>query len=162
MNGIKRFQDSARRGFTLIEILVVLILISLILAISTVFFANTLPKARHRAAAREIVLTIKYARNLAASKNERQIVTFDLDAGSYGIKGRAEKMIPEETALVIYESDIHAEPIKKGQYHICYDTTGTGNWERISLIRGNRVIGIKADPILTAVIADEDQDKHHD
>lgn len=159
---MKSIQNSANRGFTLIEILVVLILMSLILAISTVFFANTLPKARHRAGAREIVATIKYARNLAASKNERQIVTFDLDAGNYGVKGRPVKTIPDETALVIYESDINAEPVRKGKYNIYYDTTGTGNWDKISLTRGDRVIAIKSDPILTAVIADDDQDKRHD
>lgn len=88
MSGIKKNQDSAHRGFTLIEILVVLILMSLILGISTVFFADTLPKAKQRATAREIIATIKYARNLATSKNERQGVTFDLDTGRYGIKGR--------------------------------------------------------------------------
>jgi len=159
---MKSFRNFADRGFTLIEILVVLILVSLIVTISTIFFANMLPKAKHRAGAGEIAATIKYARNLAASKNERQTVTFDLDAGSYGIKGRPGKTIPDETSLVIYESDINAEPIKKGRYNIYFDTTGTGNWDRISLTRGDRTIGIKADPVLTAVLTEDGQDKRHD
>lgn len=162
MSGIKKNQDSAHRGFTLIEILVVLILMSLILGISTVFFADTLPKAKQRATAREIIATIKYARNLATSKNERQGVTFDLDTGRYGIKGRSGKTIPDKTNLVIYASDINADPIKKGQYNLYYDSTGTANWDRINLIRGDRIIRIKADPLLTAVIADDDQDQRHD
>lgn len=159
---MKNFRNFACRGFTLIEILVVLILISLILAMSTVLIANILPKAKHRAGAREIAATIKYARNLAASTNERQIVTFDLDAGSYGVKGRSGKTIPDETALVIYESAMNAEPVKKGKYNIYFDATGTGNWDRISLTKSGRTIGIKSDPILTAVITDDDQDKRHD
>lgn len=157
-----RNQYLAQRGFTLIEILVVLVLMSLIAGISTVFFAGTLPKARLRASAREIVSTIKYARTLAASTHERQVVTFDLDAGKYGIKGRAGKAIPDEMILVIDGSDGNADPVRKGQYSLYYDSTGTNTWGRIHLIQGDRIIRIEADPILTAVIADDEQDKRHD
>ncbi|MEE9910346.1 MAG: prepilin-type N-terminal cleavage/methylation domain-containing protein [Deltaproteobacteria bacterium] len=155
-------QHLAHRGFTLIEILIVLILIALIAGISTVYFVNTLPKARQSAAAREIVSTIKYARHLAALKNERQVVTFDLDAGSYGLRGRAGRKIPDETYLVIYESGINADPIHKGQYSLYYDSTGANNWDRISLIRGKRTVRIDADPLLAAVIAADEQDDRHD
>lgn len=150
------------QGFTLIEILVVLVLMSLIAGISTVYFAGALPKAKLRASAREIASTIKYARTLAASTHERQVVTFDLDAGKYGIKGRTGKAIPDEMSLVIDGPDGNADPVRKGQYSLCYDSTGTNTWGRISLIQGDRIIRIEADPVLTAVIADDGQDKRHD
>ncbi len=162
MNDREKNQHLGHRGFTLIEILVVLVLMSLIAGISTVFFAGSLPKARQRASAREIVSTIKYARTLAASTHERQVVTFDLDAGKYGIKGRTDKTIAHEMILIIYGSDRNAGPIRKGQYNLRYDSTGTNNWDRINLILGDRIIRIKTDPILTAVIADDEQDKRHD
>jgi len=162
MNETEKNRHFAYRGFTLIEILVVLLLMSLIAGISAVYFAGTLPKAIHRASAREIVSTIKYARSLATSTNERQVVTFDLDAGKYGVKGRAGKTIPDEMILVVYGSDMNADPIQKGQYSVYYDSTGTNNWDRINLIQGDRIIRIKADPILAAVIADDEQDKRHD
>lgn len=162
MNGRERKQHLVHRGFTLIEILIVLILMSLIAGISAVFFAGTLPKAKLRASAREIVSTIKYARTLATSTHERQVVTFDLDAGKYGIKSRAGKTIPDEMTLVIYGSDMNSDPVRKGHYGLYYDSTGTNNWDRINLIQGNRIIRIEADPILTAVIAEDEQDKRHD
>lgn len=158
MDTLRKKQISGHRGFTLMEILIVLILMSLIMGISTAFFANTLPKTRHRAAAREIVSTIKYARHLAAAKNERQVVTFDLDRGAYGIKGRTGKILPEDTELVIYDSGLNAEPIRKGQYSIAYDSTGAAQWDAIQLTRGQKTIRIKADPLLTAFIAHEDRD----
>lgn len=162
MNDRQKNQHRVHQGFTLIEILVVLVLMSLIAGISMVFFAGSLPRAEQRAQAREIVATIKYARTLAASTRERQIVTFDLDAGKYGIKGRAVKALPDEMILVIDGSDRNADSIRKGQYSLDYDSTGTNNWVRISLIQGDRIIRIKADPILGAVIADDEQDKRHD
>lgn len=154
----KRFQDSANRGFTLIEILVVFVLMSMMLGISVFYFANSVPKAKHKATAREIITIIKYAKNLAAAKNERQILNFDLDAGRYGIEGRGAKKIPEGITLVIYESAFTANPVKKGQYHIAYDSTGTNHWDKIIVARGERVIQINADPILTAVLADGKKD----
>lgn len=159
---MKRHQISGNRGFTLIEILVVLVLMSLILGISVALFANTLSGAKHKAAAREIVATLKYAKHLAAARNERQIVQFDLDAGSYGIKGRPMRMIPEKIKLAIYESDINADPITEGQYSVSYDSAGSSHWGRIKLTRGDRTIQIKPDPIVTAWITDDKQDGRHE
>ena len=155
MRRIKRFQNSGIRGFTLIEILVVMVLMALILGISVVLLANTLSGAKQKTAAREIVATLKYAKHLAAAGNKGQIVQFDLDVGSYGIKGRRTMMIPEKTKLTIYESDINADPITKGQYSISYDSVDSGHWVRISLATRDRIIQIKADPIQTAFITDD-------
>lgn len=159
MDQTKTFQQSQSRGFTLIEILVVLMLMSLILGISTVFLAGALPKAAHRAAARDLVATLKYARNLASAKNERQVITFDLDAGAYGIRGRAGKTLPQETKLVIFDQDMNVDPVTLGQYQIYFEATGTGGWEKMHLIRGDKIIRIKADPILTALIVDDDEEE---
>ncbi len=158
----ERFRDSGERGFTLMEILVVMMLMSLILSISAALFSNTLPGAKQKAAAREIVATLRYAKHLAAAKNERQVLLFDLDARSYGIQGSAKKMIPEKTKLSIYESDINTAPVTQGQYTISYDSTGSDHWGRIKLSRGDRIIQIKADPIMTALITDDKHDDRHE
>lgn len=157
MNKKKVLQDHSKRGFTLIEILVVLFLMSLILGISAVFFGNALPSAKQKAAAKEIAATIKYAKHLADAKNQRQIVIFDLDTGSYGIKGGFTKSIPEKNFLAIYESYVNAESVTKGRYSIYYDSTGGSSWDKINLIRDKQTIQIKRDPILTAVITDSKQ-----
>jgi general secretion pathway protein H len=158
----KKYRDTGNSGFTLMEILVVLVLMALILGISVALFANNLPGAKQKAAAGEIVATLKYAKHLAVATNERQILLFDLDAGNYGIKGRRMRMIPEKTKLAIYESDINAKLITEGQYSISYDATGLSRWGRIELTRGDRIIQIKADPIRTALIAGDNEDDRHE
>jgi general secretion pathway protein H len=154
------YSERENRGFTLIEILVVMALMALILGISAALLTNTLSGAKHKAAAREMVATLKYAKHLAAAKNERQIIRFDLDAGSYGISGRRVSRLPEKTKIAIYESDINAEPVTAGQYSLVCEATGAGQWSRIKLFRDDRVIMIKSDPISTALIADEEDDRH--
>jgi Tfp pilus assembly protein FimT len=135
--------------------MIVVFLMSLILGISTIFFANTLPSAKHKAAARELAATIKYARHLAFIKNEKQIINIDLDAKNYSIEGRKITLIPSDISLSVYDNNVNANPVRQGKYIISYDTTGGSGWGSIKLARGEKIITIKPDPIMVAVIADE-------
>jgi prepilin-type N-terminal cleavage/methylation domain-containing protein len=143
------------RGFTFIEVMIVVFLVSLIVGISTIFFANTLPSASHRAAARELAATIKYARHLAFVKNEKQIINIDLDAKNYSIKGREIRSIPSEISITVYENNVNANPVRQGKYIISYDTTAGSDWGSIELTMGKKVITIKSDPIMVAGIVDD-------
>jgi len=142
------------RGFTLIEILVVLVLMSLVLAISAALLTNKLSGAGQRAAAVQIVSTLKYARHLAMAGNSDSTVLFDLDAGTFGIRGRRMIRLPQTTKIAIDEFGGNAEPITRGQYGISCDVNGIGQWSRIRLTGDTREIQIKPDPIRTAVITD--------
>lgn len=140
------------RGFTFIEILIVLFLMSLIVGITTIFFANTLPAAKHKAAARELATTIKYARHLALMKNENQIVSIDLDARNYSIKGRETRSIDPEISVTVYNKDANTNPVREGKYIIHCDTTSGSEWNTIDLIRKDKIITIKSDPIMIAEV----------
>lgn len=145
----RRAQRSAK-GFTLIEITLVLLLMALMVSITVVMFANVLPRARMTAAAGELTAAIKYARNLARATYEPQTVTIDLTARTYSLNGRRPKVLAGDAALAIYERP-EARPAIEGKYTIVYDTTLGSNWSSIILSRGGRRITVKADPVLTAV-----------
>lgn len=159
---MKRYQAFGESGFTLMEILVVLVLMALILGISAALFGNTLSGAKRKAAAGEIVATLKYAKHLAVATNKIQVLLFDLDTGSYGIKGRRMNKIPEKTKLAIYESDVNARLITGGQYSISFDATGFSSWGGIRLSTGDRIIQIKPDPVRTALIVGDEKDDRHE
>lgn len=143
------------RGFTFIEIMIVIFLMSLIVGITTIFFANTLPSAKHKATARELIATIKYARHLAFAKNEKQIINIDLDAKKYSIEGREIKTIPSELSITVYGNEVNANPVRQGKYIISYDTTNGSDWSFIELARKEKIITIKSDPIMIAEITDD-------
>jgi general secretion pathway protein H len=63
----------------MVELLVVLFLIGLMLSIAIPSFINTAESLKFKAAARQIVSTLKFARNTAVFKQRPQIVGFDID-----------------------------------------------------------------------------------
>jgi len=70
----------------LLELIIVLFLMSVILGLSAIFFANSLPGYRLNATVRNISTTIKQARSFAKMLNEQQIVTIDLENRQYVLK----------------------------------------------------------------------------
>jgi len=148
------------RGFTFIEVMIVVFLMSLITGITTIFFVNTLPSARHKAMVRELASTIKYARHLAFVKNEKQIIEIDLDAKNYSIKGREIKTIAPEISVTVYGNEMNAKPVREGKYIISYDTNAGSGWSAIELVRGGKTITIKPDPIMVAKIDNDKKNKY--
>jgi len=149
------------RGFTFIEVMIVVFLMSLIVGMTTIYFANTLPSARHKAVAREMAASIKYARHLAYVKNEKQTLNIDLDAKNYSIKGRETRSIAPDVSVTVYEKETNADPVREGQYLISYDTTGGSGWSKIELARKEKVITIKSDPIMIAEIVDDKKNENN-
>jgi len=86
---------SKNAGFTLLELIIVIFLITLILGLSTLFFANMLPSNRFNATVRNISSAMKYTRSLAQIQGRPHAFTIDLDAKTYGTENRGTKEIPD-------------------------------------------------------------------
>lgn len=68
--------NDRRRGFTLLELLVVLVLMSLMTALAVPRLAGTLAAANARASSRRIATALRYARNHAASEKAVYVAAF--------------------------------------------------------------------------------------
>lgn len=68
------------RGFTLLELLVVLLLVGLLTALVPPLFSGAVPGARLKAAARDLAATMHAARSQAIARND--IVAVHLDSGT--------------------------------------------------------------------------------
>jgi len=136
-------------GFTLLEILIVITLMTIILSLSIVLFANFLPSNRFKAVVRDVSTTFRHARALAQIHGERQTVIFDLDAGSYGIENRKMREIPPGIQIRIVDP-IEGE-VLNGAYRFRVNTVGTDGGT-IVLEDGKREARIQMDPILGVVL----------
>jgi general secretion pathway protein H len=137
-------------GFTLLEVILVLFLISLILGLSTVFFANTMPSNRLNATAREISATIRYARTLARVNGEMHTLTIDLDSKLYWIEGSTSKKIPDDINIKIIDpllGEVH-----NGKYPITFYETGGIEGGTIVLSTKKKTVNIELDPIVGSVV----------
>lgn len=137
-------------GFTLLEVILVLFLISLILGLSTIFFANTMPSNRLNATAREISATIRYAKTLARVNSERHTLTIDLDSKLYGIDGSASKNIPDDINIKVIDpllGEVH-----NGKYPITFYETGGIEGGTIVLFTKKKTVKIELDPVVGSVV----------
>ena len=139
-----------KNGFTLLEIIIVLALVTLILGLSSVFLAGYLPSTKANAAGREISGVIRYARSLARLNGETRSVVIDLDSRTYGIDGLARKSFPPEAHIRII--DPLSGEIYGGKYPIVFSPAGGMSGGTVILSWGKRAIRIELDPIAGAVL----------
>ncbi len=139
-----------KQGFTLLEVIIVLLLISLILGLSAVFFANTLPASKLNAAVRELSATIRYARTLAITDGKLRTLNIDLDAKKYGIEGRGYKSI--DSGITIMVLDPSAGEVRKGIQNIIFQASGGVEGGTIILGNDKKAIRIELDPVVGSFV----------
>lgn len=138
-----------KHGFTILEILVVIFLITIILSMSSVFITS-LPSNRFRSTARDIAATIRHAKYLLQTSGEKQVVKIDIDTKRYGIEGRSEKEIPQGIDLKI--TDAFEGDISEGVFTLSFSRSGVSGGGTIILWDEKREAMIKIDPVIGAAV----------
>ena len=136
-------------GFTLLEIIIVLTLVTLVLGLSTVYFAGYLPSVKLDATGREMAALIRQARSQALLKMETQSVMIDLDDRSYGLGTEATKNIPASVLVTVLDP-FYGE-LRQGKFPLVFHPVGGGEGRTIILSAGKKKIRIDLDPITGAV-----------
>ncbi len=142
--------DHKKSGFILLELIIVLFLISVIIGLSAMFFANTLPGYKFNATVRNIATTIKQARSLAKIHDERQTVTIDMEARSYALEGHTPKDIPAGIAVKVI--DPVSGEIQTGKYHFILYPSGGIDGGTIVLWNSKRSASVQLDPVVGTVM----------
>jgi general secretion pathway protein H len=137
-------------GFTLLELIIVLFLMTLILGMTTLFFANVLPSNRLNATARSVSSTIREARSLARIDGESQAVMIDFDSKTYGIEGRGSRTIPDDVYIKVI--DPVAGEVRQGKYQFILHPSGGIEGGTIVLWNAKKVVTIQPDPVAGTVV----------
>jgi general secretion pathway protein H len=144
---LKKLQN--KKGFTLLEVLMVLFLITLIIGLSAAVFSNALPSQKLEASAREIMATFRHARSSAISEGKWQTVIINMEARNFGIEGGRTRNIPDSVSLKIVDN-INGE-ITEGAYRFVFSPVGVAEGGTVVLSTGKRVVSVDIDPVLGAV-----------
>ncbi len=150
MNMERESVKGREKGFTLLEIIIVITLVVLILSFTTLFFGNALPGARLNSAARELSAMMRYAKILARNNGELQSVLINLDTGRYGIEGVQTRNIPE--GINIRVTDPVTGEVSRGSYAVLFHESGISEGGTITLWNAKRTLNIELDPIVGSVI----------
>lgn len=138
-------------GFTLLELIIVMILSLMILGLVSVYFANFLSSARLQATVREFSATLRQARSLAKISGEQEGVTINLDTKEYGLEGRQARKIPSNLEFKII--DPNAGEVVSGKYLLLFEPNWGGEGAAFQLSNRKKVVLIRLDPLMGPVVA---------
>ena len=81
------FLSQGQRGFSLLELVVVMALLTLVMGLVVPSMYGSWQRERDRASLRELMTTLRNARSLAANRHQRVRVFLDLSSGRYRLEG---------------------------------------------------------------------------
>lgn len=143
------------RGFTLLELIIVLLLISLIAGLGAVAFSRSLPSGKLDAAVREMATAFRQARSLAVLQGEPKALTVELEAHRYGITGYPSRTIHEEVGVKVLDP-LHGE-VTRGDYVFVFHPSGLSEGGALVFSAGKKVVRLTIDPVVGVVSAREQE-----
>lgn len=139
-----RRQRHGKAGFSLLELMIVLMLMGLIAAIAVPVFGGGVSTTRLKSAAREVAAGLRMARNEAVANRREAVLTLDLAARTFRIDRETKvHALPDDIELKLYtaQSDLVSENV--GAVRFFPDGGSTGG--RITIAAGERKFDVDID-----------------
>jgi general secretion pathway protein H len=125
-----------QRGFSLIELVAVLVLVAIALSLVSVAFTKSLDNAKVQAASRDLVAALRYTRGQAIVKGEQAALDIDLQNNTYQAPGKQIVHLPREMRMTLLTADSEQTGATSGRIRFFPDGASTGG--HISVFMGQR------------------------
>ena len=150
-------------GFTLLELLVVLVIAGALAALVPPVVAAVVPGTKARVAAVELASTLRDARHLAISRSDAVDVEFDFEESTYTVAGAAVNKLPRGMVVAIldfsgYEiEDRHASRVLQEieKYTLRFFADGSSNGIRARIGNESRGYVVAVDWLMGRVTIEE-------
>jgi general secretion pathway protein H len=116
----------ADRGFTLVELLVVLAVVGILAAMVPLAFERMRESAQYRDTVRAVLTDIRQARHRAVSEGREVRFGVDLLQRSYGMEGRPLRLLPEPLRLRATVADVEVSADQQAAIRFLPDGGATG------------------------------------
>lgn len=141
---VARYNRLATPGFTLLELMVVLVIAGLMLALVPPLFSGTVSSMKARGSARDLAVVLREARSLAVIRNNEQRVHLDLETPRYRAGSGKPRALPEGMAMRIEQVTGPGQTGIK-RHTIRFFPDGSSSGERITLSGGKRIYHLQLD-----------------
>ena len=131
-------------GFTLVELLVVLVIAALLISVIPPLFSAAIPGVQLKGAARELAAALRYARGRAVARQETSAVTLDVEARQYRVSGRGQSFsLPKNLELELFAA--RSEQTGGSAAGIRFYPDGSSTGGRVTLSAGERAYKVDVD-----------------
>lgn len=121
-----RLPPPGYRGFSLLEMLVVIILVALIATVVGVSISRSIFGAEVRSASRDVMSGLRYTRGQAILKREEQLFQVDVEQRSYQAPGRDPVTLPEGMGIRLLTARSELTGESSGAIRFFPDGSSTG------------------------------------
>jgi len=137
-------ERAAQRGFTLLELLMVLVIAAAGYALVVRFTAGGVSGAELKSAARAVAAGLRDARGTAIARQESAALVLDLEHRSFEVSGRGRaRSLPERLELKLYTAQSEIVDEKRGAIRFYPDGSSTGG--RVTVASGERRLLVDVD-----------------
>lgn len=123
-------------GFSLIEMMAVIVLIAIVATVVAFSFSKSLSSAKIQAASRDLVAALRYTRGQAIVKGKEMALELNLDDSTYQAPNRAAVQLPKNMELRLLTASQELTSERSGRIRFYPDGSSTGG--HISVITGER------------------------
>jgi len=124
------------RGFTLIEMILVVSLIAVIASLLSVSLVGRLDSVRAAGAARDVASALRTTRAMALRLRAAQVLRINVEERTVTITGRKPIQLPETMEVKLYTADQEINSRREGAIRFYPDGGSTGG--KVTLIVGQR------------------------
>jgi general secretion pathway protein H len=137
-------RPGAERGFTLLELLLVLVIAAASYALVVRFNAGGVSGAELKSAARAVAAGLRDARGTAIASQESAALTLDLEHRSMEVSGgRRSRALPQRLDVKLYTAQSEIVDDKRGAIRFYPDGSSSGG--RVTLAAGERKLLVDVD-----------------
>ena len=141
------------RGFTLLELVVVLIVLALVAVVATPPLIGRLGSVQVQMAAREVAAALRQTRSDAIGANIDLAFAVDTAARTYAIEGRPPRRLPAELAVSLFASESERLGRTAGAIRFFPDGSSTGG--EIALAGAGSTFIVRVDWLTGQIQIDE-------
>ena len=141
------------RGFTLIELVAVIVLIGIAISVVSLSFSKSLSNSRIQAASRDLVAALRYTRGQAIVKGQQAALDLDMQNNTYQAPGRPLVTLPKEMHMTLLTAESEQTGATSGRIRFFPDGASTGG--HISVFMGSREWRINVSWLTGQVVREE-------
>ena len=133
-----------QRGFTLLEIMVVLAIAAIMMTVVPPLISKAMPGAQLKSATRQVAAGLRYARNSSLTTDKETTLMLDLESKSFNLSGQKKTYrIDEDLEITLLTADSEMVSENKGAIRFFPEGGSTGG--RISLATEKRKYAVDVD-----------------